>query len=408
MTTSMLLTNANVLKVDTGEYLETSIRVADGKIVEMEPNLKNFPDEDLINLKGRFVLPGLIDSHVHVIASTANLGDIATLSPAYVAISAAHNMKNMLNRGFTTVRDMGGADFGLARALNEGRIVGPRLFFCGRAISQSGGHGDSRSEGESRLHDHGHFGDWAQIADGIDEVRKAVRNEIRRGAHHIKIMGSGGVASPTDRVDSLGYSISEIEAIVDEARSANRYVAAHAYTASAVNRALSSGVRTIEHGNLIDESSIPFFHQNDAFLIMNLVTYWALATEGKQNGVPALILKKLDDVLDGGFKSLELAVRSGIKLLYGSDLLGPMQVHQSKEFTMRKNFQTSLEIIRSATVLPAMMLGMSGKIGVVEIGAYADMIVMERDPLIDITYLAESEKFNAIMLGGDFIKHPLD
>ena len=140
---------------------------------------------------------------------------------------------------------------------------------------------------------------------------------------------------------------------------------------------------------------------------MNLVTYWALATEGKQNGIPSNILAKLDDVLDGGIKSLELAVKSGINLLYGSDLLGPMQIHQSKEFLMRKDFQSPIEIIRSATSLPALMLGLPGKIGSVEIGAHADMIVLERDPLKDIAYLTESEKFSAILLGGDFIKTSL-
>jgi imidazolonepropionase-like amidohydrolase len=140
---------------------------------------------------------------------------------------------------------------------------------------------------------------------------------------------------------------------------------------------------------------------------MNLVTYWALSTEGKQNGIPSNILAKLDDVLDGGLKSLELAAKSGINLLYGSDLLGPMQIHQSKEFLMRKDFQKPIEIIRSATSLPALMLGLPGKIGSIENGAHADMIVMDRDPLKDIAYLTESEKFSAILLGGDFIKNSL-
>ena len=220
-------------------------------------------------------------------------------------------------------------------------------------------------------------------------------------------MGSGGVASPTDRVDSFGYSISEIEAVVDEARGANRYVSAHAYTAAAINRALTAGVKTIEHGNLLDDSSISLFLEKDAYLIMNLVTYWALATEGKQNGVPQDILKKLDDVLEGGFKALELAAKSGINLLFGTDLLGPMQVHQNKEFTIRKDFQSSIEILRSATTLPASMLGMSGLIGTVSIGAYADLIVMKNNPLEDISFMARPEEFSAIILDGSFIKNSL-
>ena len=391
----------------SGEYSEQCIRILDHKIVELEKVLSSTKDEQVFDLKGQIVLPGLIDSHVHLIACRANLGELNTLSPSYVALAAAENMKNMLFRGFTTVRDMGGADFGLANSQIEGTTIGPRVFFCGRALSQTGGHGDSRSGGENTDEDNPHFGTWAQIADGIDEVRKAVRNEIRRGAHHIKIMGSGGVASLTDRVDSFGYSIPEIEAIVDEARAANRYVSAHAYTAAAINRALTAGVKTIEHGNLLDDTSISLFLENDAYLTMNLVTYWALSTEGKENGVPQDILKKLDDVLDGGFKALELAAKSGINLLFGTDLLGPMQVHQNKEFTIRKDFQSSIEILRSATTLPASMLGMSGLLGTVSIGAYADLIVMKNNPLDDISFMARPEEFSAIILNGSFVRNSL-
>jgi imidazolonepropionase-like amidohydrolase len=407
ITPILQLKNATVLDVHTGNYVEQSIRIHDHKIVEMGKNLKGVSGEEVVDLKGQYVLPGLIDSHVHIIACSANLGDLKTLSPSYVALAAARNMKDMLNRGFTTIRDMGGADFGIANSQIDGTITGPRVFFCGRALSQSGGHGDGRLGGENTIEDNCHFGTWSQIADGVDEVRKAVRNEIRRGAHHIKIMGSGGVASPTDRIDSLGYSIAEIEAIVDETRAANRYVSAHAYTASAVNRALKAGVRTIEHGNLIDETSIPLFLENDAYLIMNLVTYWALANEGTQNGVPRNILAKLDNVLEGGFKSLELAAKSGIKLLYGSDLLGPMQIHQNREFIMRKDFQSSIEIIRSATSMPASMLGMQGLIGSLEVGAFADLIVLENDPIEDISLMSHPEKFTAVMQGGNFIRSSL-
>lgn len=407
MNSSIQLKNALILDMASGEYSEQSIRILDRKIVEIEKVLSTTKDEQIFDLKGQIVLPGLIDSHVHLIACRANLGDLKTLSPSYVALAAAQNMKSMLYRGFTTVRDMGGADFGIANSQIEGTIIGPRVFFCGRALSQTGGHGDSRSGGENTVEDNCHFGTWAQIADGIDEVRKAVRNEIRRGAHHIKIMGSGGVASLTDRVDSFGYSIPEIEAIVDEARAANRYVSAHAYTATAINRALTAGVKTIEHGNLLDNTSISLFLEKNAYLIMNLVTYWALATEGKQNGVPQDILKKLDDVLDGGFKAMELAAKSGINLLFGTDLLGPMQVHQNKEFTIRKDFQSSIEILRSATTLPASMLGMSGLIGTVSIGAYADLIVMKNNPLEDISFMARPEEFSAIILDGSFIKNSL-
>lgn len=395
----LLLRDGLVLDVHTGDYREASVRCAGGRIVEIGPNLTGPDDVHVLDLSGAVVLPGLIDAHVHVTAPTADLSAVATWSPSYVAAHAARIMRSMLHRGFTTVRDAAGADYGLADAQTEGLITGPRLAFCGKALSQTGGHGDGRQRGDDRTC----CGGLSQVADGVDAVRTAARNELRKGAHHIKVMASGGVASPTDRIDSTQYSEDELRAIVAEAEAANRYVAAHAYSARAVNRALEAGIRSIEHGNLIDDRSIDLFREHGAFLVPTLVTYWALADEGVAYGLPESSRAKVDEVLDGGLRALESADRGGVKLVYGSDLLGGMHRHQNHEFRLRREVQQPLDIIRAATTTAADLLGMPGEIGTVDIGAHADLLVLDGDPLVDIGVLADPAHITHVVQAGAIV-----
>ena len=229
----------------------------------------------------------------------------------------------------------------------------------------------------------------ATVVDGADAVRKAARDELRRGAHHIKVMAGGGVASPTDRIDSTQFSVEELEAAVQEAAAANRYVAAHAYTPESMTRALHAGVRTIEHGNLLDAATAKIFRETRAYLVMNLVTYWALRTEGHEHGLPAASWHKVGEVLDGGLHALELAHASGIKIGYGTDLLGGMHRHQSEEFVIRSEVQAPIDVIRSATVVGAEIVGLPGKLGTLAPGAFADLVAITRDPLADIAALAD-------------------
>ncbi|UMP05160.1 amidohydrolase family protein [Amycolatopsis sp. EV170708-02-1] len=402
MNGSLLLRDARLLDPVTGEYTEGDLRCADGRIVEIGAGL-TAGDARTEDLRGAFVLPGLVDAHVHVTASTADLGSLPASSPSYVAAHSARTMSRMLDRGFTTVRDASGADYGLADAQAEGLFRGPRLLFCGRALSQTGGHGDSRTRGANTSEDHPCCAGLGRVADGVDAVRAAARDELRKGAHHIKVMASGGVASPTDRIDSTQYSGEELRAIVEEAEAANRYVAAHAYTARAVNRALELGVRSIEHGNLIDDRSVELFLRHDAYLVPTLVTYWALKEEGREHGLPESSWRKVDDVLGAGMAALEKAAGGGVKLVYGSDLLGGMHRHQNHEFRLRGEVQSALEVIRSATSTAADLLNLTGEIGTLAPGAHADLLVVERDPLEDIGVLAEPEKFRYVVQGGTVV-----
>ena len=397
----LVLANAQVLDVEAGTYTEGTVVAEGGRIVQVDGSAPaGGSDAEVVDVAGAFVLPGLIDCHVHVTAATAALAELRTWSPSYVAAHAARSMRAMLGRGFTTVRDVGGADFGLARAQREGLIAGPRLLFGGKALSQTGGHGDDRGPGATAYDGHTCCSGLGQVADGVDEVRRAARNVLRTGAHHIKVMASGGVASPTDRVDSFGYSMDELRAAVEEAESANRYVAAHAYTAPAIRRALEAGIRTIEHGNLIDEETIKLVTEKQAFVVMNLVTYWALTQEGREHGLSQESYDKVADVLDAGYRALEMADRAGLPVPYGTDLLGGMQHHQNREFEIRGEMQKPLAVVRAATSVAARLARMEGEIGCVAPGAHADLLVVENDPLEDIGVLGRPERFCHVIQGG--------
>ncbi|GAA1651625.1 amidohydrolase family protein [Nonomuraea maheshkhaliensis] len=389
---SLLLRNALLLDVTTGEYAEGDLRCADGRVAETGRGLRAPDGTRVIDLAGAHVVPGLIDAHVHVTASTADLGRLGSMSPSYVAAHSARIMAGMLDRGFTTVRDCSGADFGLADAQAEGLIRGPRLLFCGKGLSQTGGHADFRGRGEHLTDDHPCCAGVGRGADGVDAVRAAARDELRKGADHIKVMASGGVASPTDRIDSTQYSMDELRAAVEEAGAANRYVAAHAYTARAVNRALDAGVRSIEHGNLIDDSSVELFLRHEAYLVPTLVTYWALKQEGRDFGLSESSWRKVDDVLEAGLVALERAARGGVRLAYGTDLLGGMHRHQSHEFRLRAEVQRPIDVLRSATTGAAELAGRAGELGTLAVGAHADLLVLDGDPLADVGVLAEPAK----------------
>jgi imidazolonepropionase-like amidohydrolase len=319
-------------------------------------------------------------------------------------------MRSMLDRGFTSVRDTGGADWGLKAAVDEGLAAGPRLFIAGRAIGPTGGHSDSRRRTDNGMRcpccDALAFS--MGLADGDAEVRKAVREEMRQGCDHVKIMMSGGVASPYDPLDSIQFSKGEVSAAVEEAKAFGRYVCAHAYTPEAITRAAHAGVRTIEHGNLIDEPTAKLMAEKDMFLVANLVAYYAMKERAAEYGMNAEMLEKNDLVIEGGLKSLEICKRAGVPVAYGSDLLGQLQVDQSREFRIRSEVVPAIEIIRSATTIAAKVLRHEGKLGCLAPDAFADLIVVDGDPLRNIDLLAgQGEHIPFIMKDGKLHKNTL-
>ncbi|KAK9797015.1 hypothetical protein WJX73_006150 [Symbiochloris irregularis] len=362
-------------------------------------------DCKFVDLKRRcYVIPGLCDAHIHCTASTANLPGLLSLPESLVTAQAALELEQMLARGFTTVRDAGGADFGIAQALDEGALVGPRLLFVGHALSQTGGHGDFRGKGEDTCACGAALRGIGRTCDGDAEVRKAARDELRKGAHCIKIMASGGVSSPTDRLTNTQFSEAEITAIVEEAAANKTYVCAHAYNSDAIARCLRCGVRSIEHGNLLDDPTAKLMKMRGAYLVPTLITYEKLVSEGAAAGLAQDLVDKVGTLLADGIKAVTLAHNHGIPVAFGSDLLGDMRKHQSQGLRVQAQACSPADVIRSATRTCASLFQMDGLIGEVAEGCFADLIVLDRDPLEDITVFERPEEFVAVMHNGVFVR----
>jgi imidazolonepropionase-like amidohydrolase len=407
----LLFRNAAVLDPAAGELRPGCDVLLDGeRIAEVSERPIASSAAERIELRGATLMPGLIDAHVHAVITSMDLAAMERKPVTLVAHEARRVLEGMLQRGFTTVRDAGGADWGLAQAVESGLVAGPRLFFSGRVLSQTGGHGDfrPRAESGSLCACQVHSSYFSHVADGVDAVRKAAREELRRGAHQVKIMASGGVASPTDPIWNLQYSEGEMTAIVEEARGWRTYAMAHAYTPDAIARAVRAGVRSIEHGNLIDAASAALVKERGAYLVPTLVTYFAIQEFGRALRFPEASLRKLNDVLDAGLASLEIAKRAGIPMGFGTDLLGETHEHQSREFGIRAKVLAPAEILRSATVVNAEILGRPGELGVIAPGALADLLVVDGNPLEDVSLLeGQGEHLRAILKAGRFYKNQL-
>lgn len=397
---SIVLDNCQVVDVVAGTVSgPTQVVVQDGVIASTSAGDDVAEGVPRLDLGGAYVLPGLIDCHVHATAVTGDFSGLRTWPASYVQAHASRGLEAMVRRGFTRVRDVGGADWGLALSLDEGLINGPRLHFGGFSLSQTGGHGDARSRGE----DCGCASQsgLSRVVDGPDNLRVAVREEARRGAHHIKLMVSGGVASPTDVLERDQYSDAEISASVDEAARAGLYVAGHAYMPDAIDRAVRLGVRSIEHANYLDEDSLATVLFHEAYLVPTLITYSMLRSEGAAAGVPLGSLSKLGDLSDAGLRALAMAAQAGAKVAFGTDLLGSMQVHQTEEFLLRAQVQPVADVIRSATVVSAELLGIADTVGLIEAGYVADLIAVSANPLADAAVLARPEDhLRLVMIDG--------
>jgi imidazolonepropionase-like amidohydrolase len=407
----LLFRRCNLLDPRSGEYQPNSEILVEGDLIrEVSDRPIRAPAAETIDVGGRTVLPGLIDAHIHVYLSEVNLHLLKDVPITLMAGRAATLMRAMLDRGFTTVRDTGGADFGIREAVEAGHLAGPRLFIAGQAISQTGGHGDfrSRAAGPETCACCSGVGLVSRIVDGVPEMLRAVRDELRKGADHIKLMVSGGVASPNDPLDSLQFTEDEISAAVGEAQAWKRYVCAHAYGADAIARAVRCGVRSIEHGNLIDRDTARLMSEKGAFIVPTLVTYDAMRRRGDEFGLPPVSQEKNKIVLEAGLRSLEICQAAGVPIGFGTDLLGPLQVEQSREFLIRAEAMSPLEIIRSATIVNARLLQRDGKLGVIAPGALADLLVIDGDPLKDLNLLQNAgAHLQAIMKGGRFHKNRL-
>ena len=408
-----LIRNATVFDGNSAELLEGFDLVLEGdRIVDLGRHLKANAEVQ-IDLAGRVLLPGLIDAHVHVYAVELNLTQTMRRPFSYVAHYAARFLKHMLDTGFTTVRDVGGADAGLAHALKDGLLTGSRLVYGGRVLSQTGGHADWRP---------GHEHDpsctpcgcglidqrLSVIADGVDEVTKAVREELRRGASHIKFVASGGVASPSDAVDSMQYSPEEIAAIVAETARHGSYAAAHCHPNAAIRLCAELGVRSIEHATLVDAPTAQLMKKMGTFAVPTLAVIDSLKRYGAEFGLPPASQAKLATIANCAQGGLENLRDAGVSIGFGTDLIGPLYTRNLSEFALRSEVFTPVEILRQATSINASLLQRTGELGCIAPGALADLVAVDGDPLRDIGVMSRGPAgMPLVMKGGAIVRNLL-
>jgi imidazolonepropionase-like amidohydrolase len=383
-----------------------AVLVEDGRIREISDQLLTAANARIIDAAGRVLMPGLIDAHYHALLADLNVSNLDIMPPSLLHQHAHVNLKAALGRGFTSVRDAGGADIGLVRAVDEGLIKGPRIFHSGKALSQTGGHGDMRAAT--------HFepcacatyhGPICVVADGVDEVRKAVREELRKGATQIKLMVSGGVLSPSDPVWMDQYSEAEIRAAVEEAATRRTYVMAHAHTASAARRCVDYGVRSIEHGTLIDLETAEYVAASDAYVVPTLSTIHMMKEKGPDLGLQKIFADKLGTLFEDAQQAVRVCQDAGVKLGLGSDLIGPLHEYQSMELALRAEITSPLDALRAATRTNAALLMREGVLGTIAEGAIADLLLVDGDPLENIDLLQhQGTHLSMIMKDGEIHK----
>jgi imidazolonepropionase-like amidohydrolase len=414
--TQLLFKNARIFDGVNADCAEgMSVRVADGRIQEISAGALQGGDARVIDVGGRTLMPGLIDAHVHAFASDVAVQRVEALGEAYRTAHAVRMLGHALQCGFTTVRDIGGGNYSLYRALADGLVTGPRYLYSGKILSMTGGHGDMRQlEERPRYQAACACGDsplanaFAVMADGVDACVRATREELRQGAHCIKIMGSGGVASPTDPIWMNQYREDEIRAIVGECTERRTYVSAHCHPASAVRRCVEFGVRSIEHGTLIDDDTARFVAERGAFIVPTMAVIFALVNMGRELGFPAQSQEKVEIVARQALSGMDAMRRAGVKVCFGTDLMGRTYTQQAGEFTLRSEVFTPLELLRQATSTTAQMMLMEGQIGCVAPGAHADLLVVDGDPLKDISLLAaDGRNLRLIVRAGEVMKDEL-
>lgn len=376
---SLLISDALVWTGPTTEPVEASVLIVDGRIAEISQGIPAPTGIPVLGARGRFLIPGLIDAHFHAYCTTLD-GLAQNAQPlSLTAIQATHRLTDALGRGFTTVRDPAGGDLGLHRAITSGLFASPRYLYMAAALSQTGGHGDN-VPGDLHICVHGHH--VGRVVDGIDEIRKAVRENFKQGATAIKLMTSGGVFSPSDPLELSQFSAEEIRAAVDEAARRHTYVAAHSYTPESITHSIVNGVRSIEHGNLLDAPTAELMAEHGAYLVPTLVTYDAMDRRGAAEGLPGYALEKNLLVLDQGRRAIEHCMAAGVPVGFGSDLLGDLADDQLLGLRLQSEVMGVAATIDSATRVNADLL-QRPDLGRLAVGAAGDAVLLASDPLAD-------------------------
>lgn len=404
--TQLLLHNMRIFDGRSEELIEGQALLIEDEIIRDVGDMASMPqDADRIDLQGQTLLPGLIDAHFHAYGFELDLGAIDHVSPMRRGLHAKRILEATLRRGFTTVRDAAGGDIELALALKSGLIDGPRFFYPGLALSQTGGHGDFRSPEHHEACTCHRSNTLAMLVDGADEVRRAVRDQLRKGASQIKLFVSGGVLSPVDPIWMNQFNDEEIRVAVEEAASKRAYVMAHCHTNEAALRCVRAGVRSIEHATLMEADGVRALVDHDAFAVPTFTIGEGMRIHAEAAGMPAVMIAKARELGDAAYASLDLLRQAKARIGFGTDVLGPVMAMQSHEFTLRTRVCTPVEILRQATSVNAALLRMEGRLGTVAPGALADLVAVHGNPLKDISALEQHDRMGLIVRDGKIVSY---
>ncbi|CAG1000993.1 hypothetical protein MYXO_03011 [Myxococcaceae bacterium] len=379
---------------------ERIVRVAKGEATTVPRGAR------VVDCGGRTLMPGLSDAHVHCAIVETDPAKMLRESPATLALRIKNVLEQTLQAGFTTIRDAFGLDWGFVQATERGLVAGPRILFTGACLSQTGGHGDWREPCHGSVPIEGIRGLVAtpRICDSADEMRRAAREMLRMGAHGIKLMAGGGCMSPTDELEHTQFTIEEMAAACYEATTVGRITLAHVYTPKGIKNALRAGVRSIEHGNFLDEDSAAAIREAGAFFVPTLTTYELISAHGATQGIPRRMIEKIDSAKAGGLRSLEIAVAAGLEIASGSDVLASMQPFKALELGLKARVLGAHGAILSATRTNARLFGMADEIGTIEAGKLADLLVVDGRPFDDVTVLQDARNVKLVMKAGTIFK----
>ncbi|MDR1978455.1 MAG: amidohydrolase family protein [Synergistaceae bacterium] len=359
---------------------------------------------EVVDCGGKTLMPGLIDAHMHLNLFQSEAAEQTRRNlPSMIVIQCLAVMEDTLMQGFTSILDAGGADAGFKTAQVRGLIKGPRMQVCGHSLTQTGGHADMRLPTEI----HGpidHFFNVGVVADGVDAVRRAAREELRMGADYVKIMAAGGCASPSDECDTVQYSLEEMKAAVEEADAVGKICIAHCYSPRSMRRCAEAGVGRVEHGNFMDEETALILKEKGVVYVPTLATYDIMSRRGVEFGIPDYFLRKMKLANERALEALHIAVNAGLVIGSGSDMVGPGQPFKANELELQSRAMGPMNAILAATKVNSEILKVSEKVGTVEVGKLADLLLIDGNPLDDVGVFRDRDKIKVIMQDGKFMK----
>ncbi len=404
MANRILFTNGFVFDGKSADRVSgQTVVVESGKIERLDHQVVGNPDDLVIDTCSHTLMPGMIDAHFHCNSPSFDIPGLDDIPPSHMAQFARSYLENMLQQGFTTVRDAGGADIGLARAIDDGLITGPRLLVAGKALSQTGGHGDMRTPGHFSPCLCSNTAALSVVVDGVDDMRRHVRDAFHHGANHIKIFVSGGVLSRSDPIWMDQFHDSEIVAAVEEASSRRSYVMAHAHSPNAAMRCARHGVRSIEHGTLMNQEAANYVADREVFVVPTVSVISALMRGDFD--LPRESKTKLEHISDRALSAIEHCEAAGVQLGFGTDFFGALHGRETQELIERAQVQSNAAVLRSATSINAALIQHEDLLGVIQSGAIADIIIVKGNPLADLSVLTDPGNIKLIMKNGRIHKN---